>query len=124
MDPGSVICAALVRSAAKIIGQPVKASELFDLGEDEPIAPSIRTHRHPRNGRLRKRYDTRLDKLLRRLDVSLHALSRECGVSRQGLRRVRGRFGISVSTIAAIVKALRRMGYPVNASDVEDVGES
>ncbi len=123
MEPGAAIFAALVRSAATILERPIKAAELFDFGEDEPVAPTPRKRGDPKPSRVRKRYETRLDNLLRRLGVPAAAVAREAGITRQGLLRFRRGQGISVSTVGLLVRALRRMGHAVKASDIVDLGE-
>lgn len=125
MTPGVLIFAALVRSASRIVARPVRASELYDLGEDEPVAPAPRECGRLQHSFVAKHYNTRLDRLIRRLGVRPAALAREGGISRQALRRLRMRSGVSVvSTVRVIVSALRRMGHPVKASNIVDTGEN
>lgn len=120
-EPRINALADLVSSASRLLGRRVKASELYDLGEDTPVA----TPRHRRRRRyVPKTYATRFDRLLVRLDVPQNSLARESGISRQGLRRFRmNRTNPLVSSIRRIVIALRRMGHPVKASDVAPIGE-
>ena len=122
-QPRSNTVADLVRSASAIVGRDVAASELYDLGEDEPVR---RRDAQARTNRIvQKTYRPRFDELLRRLGVPLKRLATESGLSRQAIRRFRSDATYPVvPTVRAIVTALRRMGYRVTPSDVIDVGES
>lgn len=121
-SPGVRILPALVRSATSLAGRPVSAYELFDLGEEVVVAP--RPRGRAKGAHFVKDYGTPFDRLLHRLDVPLTQLATEAGISRKTLRTLRMKSGISVlSTIRDLVGALRRMGYPVKASDLIDTGE-
>jgi len=85
-EPRSDVLARLVRSATRLLNRPVHASELYDLGEDEPIGTlSLTGGESP----LRKAYRTRFDRLLRQhgvVDTQLVVVSR---MSRQNIRKLR-----------------------------------
>src|SRR5690242_9613794 len=62
-EPRTDVVARLVRAATRIVGRPVRASDLFDVGEDTPIAardPS-ESIALPRNETMRKQYSSRID---------------------------------------------------------------
>src|SRR5687768_12435596 len=62
-EPTERNLAKLVRAARAITGKPIRASELFELGEDEPLGPRWeRQYSSPG----RKTYDTRFDRCLLR----------------------------------------------------------
>ncbi len=123
-DPYVETLVKLVRAARKITGQQVRAAELFDLGEDEPVntEPCLRK-RAPRGG-VREFYDTRFDTCLIREGVLPAHLARESGISRPTILKKRtGAESFRVSVLARLVRALRRMGREVRASDLANVGE-
>jgi DNA-binding phage protein len=124
-EPRADALARLVRAAAVLLYRPVKASELYDLGEDEAIAAEI--HRFPQTGqeKIRRVYDSKIDAYLRRIDAAPASVARAAGMSRQSLLNLRSEAALPMcSTIRALVIALRRRGYAVTASDLFDVGES
>lgn len=121
-EPTERNLAKLVRAARKITGKPIKASEFFDLGEDEPLGP-WRERPYP-SSTLRGFYNTRFDRCLLREDVAPVDLARECGVTRQQVFKVRSRAAaFSRPGLERVVRGMRRMGRDVRASDLVDVGE-
>lgn len=117
--------AKLVRAARAITGKPIQAKELYDLGEDEPvnIADPYPRREVPR-GNVRRSYDTRLDRCLIAEGVLPSHLARESGITRPTILKKRtGAESQKVSVLAALVRAMRRMGRDVRASDLADVGE-
>ena len=119
-EPRAGHLARLVSAAARILGRAVRASELYDLGEDEPLGH--KTHDKPRaqNG---VHYDSRLDSLMTRLGVGPAALAQAAQTSRMQIHSTRRGVPPLVSTIRRIVIAFRHMGYDVKASEIVDVGE-
>lgn len=123
-SPGRSVAARLVRSASKMKKRPVRASELWDVGEgDVPTAVVHRGHAIPNT--VRKRYPTPLDRLLVDEQVFPTQLARAAGMTRQTLRTLRaGGEPKSLEIIAAIVRALRVItGKPIRASQLYDLGE-
>jgi hypothetical protein len=120
-EPTERNLAKLVRAARKITGKQIRASEFFDLGEDEPLGP-WRERQYASPGR--KAYDTRFDRYLVREDVLTVDLARECGLSRQQVSRNRsGAAAFSRPGLEKVVRGLRRLGRDVRASDLVDVGD-
>lgn len=125
-EPRVDVVARLVRAATGILGRPVRVSELFDVGDDVPIADraSNPVVPIPRNERVRKHYPSRLDALIRLLDIPPNAFAGQIGMSRRQLARLRSNEAVaSIGTIRRIVVTLREHGHDVSASDVADVGE-
>lgn len=123
-DPHIETFAKLVRAARKITGLPVRASDLYDVGEDEPVNPEPALRRNGARGGVREFYDTRFDGCLIREGVLPAHLARESGISRPTILRKRtGEESFRVGVLARFVRALRRMGREVQASDLADVGE-
>jgi transcriptional regulator with XRE-family HTH domain len=119
--PRSGVLAKLVRAARQITGVLVNASELYDLGEDERVC-RVQSVRRPPNPR--RFYDTPFDRFLRREGILPSQLARESGLPRQVILRKRtGAELPSIPVIEGLVRALRRMGYDVRATDLFDVGE-
>lgn len=113
--------AKLVRAARRMSGARVKASDFYDLREDEPVNPKRARYVELTN---QGEVKTRLEALLRREGVRPTHLARQAAMSRQVCRRLReDKADMMVSTLGRIVKALRRMGLDVKAADVADVGE-
>lgn len=124
--PSTGTLAILVRAAQKITGQRIRAQDLLDVGDEEPLNRAMDEEElpPPTNG---KRLQTRINRCMTREGVRPARRAREAGVSRQNLLRLRtdtarGR-GMSVGVLRALVSAMRRMGRDVRASDVIDVGE-
>jgi DNA-binding XRE family transcriptional regulator len=112
----------IVRAASRILGRPVRASELYDLGESAAVSDAEPV-RHT-SKKTRKEYDSPMDRLLLARGIPPARLARRTGLTRQTLRRIRKNLqSPSVSTAAAIIRALRELGVDVNASDLWDVGE-
>ena len=120
-EPQVETLAKLVRSAAVITGRSIKASDFVELGEDEPVH-AVRVQDCP--WRKYKQPKTRLEALLIREHVRPEHLAAAAPLSRTFLHRLRKKKAtMMVTTLARIVRALRRMGRDVKASDVVDVGE-
>lgn len=118
---------AVVRAAAALLGRPVKATDLFDLGSGTPSG----TVTIPRKvvplrqrGSLKK-FATTLDRVLRREQILHNDFAAHIGVSRQTLLRYRsGQLEPSLVTLARMVETLRGMtGRPYKAKHLYDVGE-
>ena len=121
-EPTSDYLANLVRSASRILQRSVRASELYDLGETEPLGRKVLEYRSSRGSR--RLFESRLDILLRRVGLPPSALARNANMSEHTLLRIRSaRSKPMVSSIRDLVLTLRRMGYDVKASDIVDVGE-
>lgn len=117
MEPGLNAVARLLAGASKLAGRTVHAFELYELGEEEPVAD----RRAPPRARspMRKTYRSKFDEFLLAHYVLPAVLARVTGLSRQTLLRLRsGRSVPVVSTARAIVIALRRMGHAVGAADL------
>jgi len=120
-QPGAKVLAKLVRSASRILGRRVEASELYDLGETEPLGQQ-RQFRW--SSECKKVFDSRLDQLLRRIGLPPSTLARKAAMSTNTLLRLRALHATPmVSTVRQFVVALRRMGFDVRAPDIIDVGE-
>jgi len=119
------LVARLVRAATRILGRPVRASELFDLGEEIPVAErAASAPSFLRNDLMRKDYPSRIDALLRLLGIPPNAFARQIGMSRRQLTRLRRDESFPfVGTVRHMVEVLRCSGYDVTASDIADVGE-
>jgi hypothetical protein len=117
--------ARLVRAASKVLDRTVKASELADVGEDEAPSRQMDIAR-VRPAPHRATYETASDRALLRLGVPLTLLAKEARVTRPTLRKLRQGHGtLRVHTLAAIVRALRRLtGQTIMAGDICDVGEA
>lgn len=117
--------ARLVRGARRLIGTAVRASDLYDLGEDDAVSP-VRKRPPRRKGRndQRKTFDTALDRILLEEELAPQAFARAAGMTRHALWRLRaGRDQPSVSTLATLVRTLRsESGKPYEAGDLYDVG--
>jgi hypothetical protein len=122
-EPTATAVANLVRAARKLSGGPVRASDLFDLGESEPVSTSPDLLTPPRMI-VRKLYDTRFEHCLVRESVPPTVLARAAAVTRHTLLNLRrGAQSPSVSMIERLVRAMRRMGRNVSAADLFDVGD-
>jgi DNA-binding Xre family transcriptional regulator len=121
-SPRVTTLARLVRAASRLVRRPVRASELADLGEEEPLGSGTALAGTAR--RTGKSCGTRLDELLRKYRIRPLALAEEAGLTRQLLLRHRENPSMMrASTLEKIVRALRRNGIDVRAADVADVGE-
>lgn len=113
----------LVRAASQLLGRHVKASEIMDLGDDEPVAADVErvnitdafdSTTHP----------SRLDRLMHRLEVPPVHLARRANVSIPTLRKFRAEISSpTVTTLRKLVVAFRRLGHDVSARDIVDIGE-
>ena len=118
--------ARVVRAASRLLNRPVRASELVDLGEEEPVAMADRrrTARRRKSKRIRHVFDSPLDRLLVEHDIEPALLARQARLASLTLRRIRAeRQSLSTSTAALIIRALRDLGLDVKARDLWDVGE-
>jgi transcriptional regulator with XRE-family HTH domain len=123
-EPSAIALANIVRAARRITGKPVRAAELYDVGDDEPLNTLAPEPFFEKRGTVRHVYNTRLDQCLIREGIKPARLARASGISRLALHRKRsGREIPRVSAIAKLVKAMRRLGRDVTASDLFDVGE-
>jgi DNA-binding phage protein len=123
-EPRADTLARIVDAARRILGRPVKASELFDVGEDVPVPLRPHATAFRGNERIRRTYGSRIDDLLRRLELPPAAFARMVALSQRSLQKLRTERGVpSLRTIRQIVRKLRSHGYEVTASDVVDVGE-
>jgi predicted transcriptional regulator len=119
----------LVRSARRITGKDVRASDLADIGEDAlPAATgAVRTRRPPRP----PRYDTALERWIASRGLTPAEIAREARISsptllkmRQGRITKNGAVVIGTSTLAAVVRALRSLtGEAVRAADISGIEE-
>ena len=118
---------AIVRAASQLVGRPVRASELFEIGDDTPSSEALITRQVVRDAhrKMLKRYSTRLDRILRGENIMPNDFARRVGIDRHSLRRYRADEGEpSLLTLAGIVRVLRLMtGKPYVASHLYDVGE-
>lgn len=111
----------IVEAARTLTGRSVAASELFDLGEDEAVntlspAPFLKP-----TPTTRSLYDTRLDQLLVRLGIRPAMLARTSRLPRQTIGRLRAaRMTPTVGMVATLVRALRKLGRDVRATDLFD----
>ena len=116
--------ARLLRAASRILGRAVFASELYDFGENEPVAPQPPRRTYNASSRSRKAFNSRLDRLLRKFGLTPTALARDAGVSTHGLLKIRAdKDTPMISTIRQLVQAFRRLGCNVRAPDIIDLGE-
>jgi hypothetical protein len=121
-EPRCSVLADLVRGTRKLTQEPLRASDFYDLGEAEPLGSVQPTQRGWRRSR---KFDTRFDRLLRTHSIIPSILATETGLSRRliGLLQA-GKLDPKVSTLAKLVRALRRMGADVCANDVVDIGDT
>ena len=120
-EPTERNLAKLVRAARKITEQPIRAAELFDLGEDEPLR--VR-HDSQYASPGRKVFDTRFDRCLIREGVLPSDLARASRLSRQSVfKKRKGTQSFSRPMLAKLVRGMRRLGRDVRAADLVDVGE-
>jgi predicted transcriptional regulator len=118
---------AILQSASKILGRPVRVSEVFDVGEDTPGSEIVivRIATSAAQRKTLKHYSTRLDRILRGENITPNDFARHVGIGRQSLLRLRS--GIdepSLYTLSNMVRVLRLMtGKPYTAGHLYDVGE-
>jgi transcriptional regulator with XRE-family HTH domain len=123
-EPTLETLAALVSAARRVSGLPVKAADLYDVGEDEPLNTTDPEPFAAPRGDIRNLYDTRFDKCLVREGIRPSRLARTAGMSRLSILRKRaGRESPTVGVLARLVRAMRIMGRDIRASDLFDVGE-
>lgn len=129
--------ARLVRAASKVMGRPVRASELYDLGDDAPYTTkrsgSSKKNRPPGKSKpsvyvnpLRRFFDTPLDHLITAHRLKPAAVARKAGITRQAFCALRAARTLPrVTTLAKIVVVLRELtGKPITARDLGyDLGE-
>lgn len=119
----------LVRSARKLTGNStLRAQQLVDLGEDEPI-PATRDQRlgaYHGAPDFRRTFTTAFDTLIMREGVWPTLLEAESGISRVTIFKMReGRHVPHTSTIREVVAALTRLlARRVYAQEVYDVGDA
>lgn len=115
----------LVHAARRLTGRQVRAFELYDLGESEPLSMDILVPSYRgRTGNRRIIFDSRFDRYLLLRNIQPAVLSRVSGIPRQTLLRKRAeRASMRPRMIARIVSALRRMGHDARASFIVDVGD-
>jgi len=119
----------LVRSARRITGKDVHAVDIADLGEDAlpGVAAAAGTRRAPRPAR----YDTPLDRWIASRGITPAEVARAARISKPTLLKMRkgqmtrnGVVVITTSTLAAVVRALRRLtAEDVRAADVSGIEE-
>ena len=124
-EPRTDVAARLVRAASRILDRPVRASELFDVGEEVPVAErDLTAPSFLRNDLMRKDYPSRIDALIRLLGIPPNAFAQKIGMSRRQLTRLRrNESSALLGTVRHMVETLRSKGYDVTASDIADVGE-
>lgn len=122
-DPRSTAVSRMVRAATSILGRPVKASELYGLGEEEPLG-SVRLMSNGRASISARSTDSRLGRTLARIGISALDLQSISGVTKATISRIaNNKVAAHCSTVRRIVVALRRAGHDVSASDVADLGD-
>jgi hypothetical protein len=122
VEPMTAGLANLVCAASAMLRRPVKAAEIMDVGEDEPVAPTITIL--PSSRRRARTYEGRLGAYCARIQVSPQALLEMCAASRPTIRRVARKGITSVALLRRVVITLRRLGYAALAKDIADVGEN
>lgn len=118
--------AKVVRAARRITGKPVRASDLFDLGETTSVPPSPPPEFKPvRPLRFsRKSYDTRADRLFRTAGISTEYLHLKSRVSRPTIKKVRRALPVRASVIRKInIVLIETLCRPVRAQEFCDVGD-
>lgn len=116
----------IVRSARELVGRPVEARELFDLGEDTTPTVMIQPTEVAEYIRAAyKRYPTNLDRILRGEQIAPTNFGEHVQVARQTLLRYRaGQEEPSLFILGRMVRTLRQMtGKPYRARHLYDVGE-
>ena len=129
-DPYLTTARRLVIAGSTLVGRQVRAHELWDVGEDEPITLIHRLPPRPvvsnRHWKTLKHYNTRFDRILRAEGLYPFFFAEQTALARQTLQRLRSGDGEPcLSTIAQIVRTLRQLtGKPYRAAHVFDVGET
>lgn len=129
-DPYASTARRLIIAASVLARRHVGAQEVWDVGEDAPVASAGEIPPRPViSAKLRmalKKYSTPLDLILRREGLFPYYFAEEAGMARQSLQRLRaGTRQPCMSTIAQIVCTLRRLtGKPYKAQHVFDLGET
>ncbi|HEV7765273.1 MAG TPA: hypothetical protein VGQ76_09745 [Thermoanaerobaculia bacterium] len=120
--PGVANLAKLVLGLWRITGLPIRASELYDLGESEPLGRKTQNRCNtPFKG---KRFATRFDRFLALRGINPTCLAAAIPTTRQTIYKKRsGAESFTIRQIERVVRTLRRMGYDVRASYIVDVGE-
>lgn len=114
-EPRARALARLVRAARDVTGKPVRASDFYDLGEDEPLGQRTEGRVH----RGRRQYQTRFGGTLDRYGFPLLLAARQARLSRRTITLFcAGKRDPRASTIATLVRAFRRMGADIAASDL------
>jgi predicted transcriptional regulator len=109
----------IVEAARTLTGRNVAASDLFDLGEDQAVNTLNPAPFRKPTPTKRILYDTRLDQLLVRLGIQPAMLARTSRLPRQTIGRLRAaRMTPTVGMVATLVRALRKMGRDVQATDL------
>lgn len=121
--PGVANLAKLVIALWKITGLPIRASELYDLGESEPLGMETQNRcNSPFKG---KRFATRFDRFLALRGINPTCLAAAVPTTRQTIYKKRsGAETFTIRQIERVVRTLRRLGYDVRASYIVDVGEN
>lgn len=117
---------AIVRAASELLKRPVKARELFDLGETtRAIAVIPRKVGADFVRAACKRYPTNLDRILRGENIVPSDFGVHVGIARQTMLKYRrGKKEPSLFILARMIRTLRQMtGKPYKAKHLYDVGE-
>ena len=128
-DPYLATARRLVVAGSILLGRQVRAHELWDVGEDEPLPTASALASRPfiakRHLATLKRYDTAFDRVLHAEGLSPFFFAQAAAISRQHLQRLRsGENEPCMSTVAQIVRTLRRLtGKPYKAAHIFEVGE-
>lgn len=122
-NPRSTTVIRLVAAAERLLGRAVRASELFDFGEDEPVGAE-QVFRRPALSSRGRLVHSRLGMTLRRIGISSRELSKISGVTKTSIRRIcLDSAAPRNSVVRLIVISLRRAGYAVRPGDITDVGD-
>lgn len=113
--------ARILCAASRLLKRPVRASELYDLSEEVAVPDTARPATPIASKQTRRKYDSALDRLLLEHGILPARLARRARLTRQTLRRIRANLQLpSVSTVSAIIGALRGLGVNVKARDLWD----
>jgi hypothetical protein len=128
-DPYVSTVRRLIIAGSQLVGREVRAHELWDVGEDEPLPSADALPPRPavsvRQRVSLKQYDTPLDRILRAEGLYPFFFAQQTALARQSLQRLRSaKAEPCMSTVGQIVRTLRRLtGKPYGAAHVFDVGE-